>query len=657
MTRKKYWEEFTDSDFLKIGYKSGIETHQQLLTSKKLFCNCPAGLTDKPVDAQVLRHMRPTMSELGEYDGTALMEFKTRKTVIYQLIRDHVCTYEMDDTPPFLMNQDALDIALCIAMMLDCSIVDEIHISRKQYLDGSIPTGFQRTAIVGVGGSIPVNGLDVDVTYLTIEEDSCREVLDDGHEIVFKADRLNTPLIEVVTEPQARTPRETRMLAEQVHRLLFASGRVRREIGATRSDVNVSIDGTTRVEIKGVNRLRYMERLCYIEALRQKVLLDIRDELQSRGLTPENLECEKHIITDIFPVDKFQFMKKELKSDGEVGAIIISGFRGILDWPTQPDTTFASEFAGRIKVIACLDWNSESKTDAFKRDRGREKLRNLIYSDDNNSVLSSSEWDEIKRITHAGKDDAVCLLWGPREDVKTALEEIFIRAQQAALGVPNETRQAYPDCTTGFERILPGADRMYPDTDLPPTVVESIRLEKVKSELPEKPWEVERRYAEMGVHPEVYRDFVLSPQRELAESIIKEMDLDPTIVIVTLDQTMKHLRREKYDVDSIEEADIRGLFLYLICGIFTRDAFPILLKYLAENPDKDAADAVLDLDLQMIGEADLQNVANEMIKKDGVSRIKDLSKRTQFLLGKIMDRVRGKAHHQDVMELIEEHVK
>jgi len=111
--------------------KSGLEVHYQILTEKKLFCRCPAGLYSDHHDAEVLRHMRPTLSELGEYDGTALMEFKTKKNVIYLLNRESVCTYEMDDTPPFPINQKALDIAIEIALMLNCKIVGEVHVSRN----------------------------------------------------------------------------------------------------------------------------------------------------------------------------------------------------------------------------------------------------------------------------------------------------------------------------------------------------------------------------------------------------------------------------------------------------------------------------------------------------------------------------------------------
>ena len=93
--------ELGPEDYDTLGFMCGLEVHQQLNTASKLFCRCPSGVRTTRVDAEVLRHMRPTLSELGEYDGTALMEFKTRKEIVYQLERGSVCTYEMDDTPPW----------------------------------------------------------------------------------------------------------------------------------------------------------------------------------------------------------------------------------------------------------------------------------------------------------------------------------------------------------------------------------------------------------------------------------------------------------------------------------------------------------------------------------------------------------------------------
>jgi glutamyl-tRNA(Gln) amidotransferase subunit E len=351
----KPFEEMTNDDYAEVGFKSGLEVHQQLLTKRKLFCRCPAGRYSKEVHAEILRHMRPTLSELGEYDGTALMEFKTKKDVVYQINRDTVCTYEMDDTPPFAMDEEALDIAIEVGMLMDANVVDELHIARKQYLDGSIPTGFQRTAIVSVGGRFPYKDRFIDVIQMSIEEDSCREKEDRGHLRVYNTDRLGMPLIETVTEPQMYTPIEVAEVTQIIRKINRSTGHVRTGLGAGREDVNVSVRGGTRIEIKGVHKIKLIPLLTYNEAKRQWNLLRLRDELLSRRITEESFVSKSFDITRFLKKTAYMPISLALAEGKVAKCVLLKGFKGLLSWETQTDTFFSKEISDRVRVIACLD--------------------------------------------------------------------------------------------------------------------------------------------------------------------------------------------------------------------------------------------------------------------------------------------------------------
>ena len=183
---------------------------------------------------------------------------------------------------------------------------------RKQYLDGSIPTGFQRTAIVGVNGELPFRGRKIRVTQVSVEEDSCREVSDRGHLIVWRTDRLGMPLIETVTGPDLRTPEEAAEAILLVGRVCRSTGHVRVGLGASRQDVNVSVRGGSRVEIKGVPRASWAVGLVHGEAVRQVNLLRLRDELHRRGFTgPESIQTEHMDVTELFASSPLAFLRRE----------------------------------------------------------------------------------------------------------------------------------------------------------------------------------------------------------------------------------------------------------------------------------------------------------------------------------------------------------
>lgn len=537
----------SQKDYDRIGFKAGLEVHQQLKTKKKLFCNCPAGLynSKKEYDAEIIRHMRPTLSELGEYDGTALMEFKTRKQIVYRIKNETACTYDIDDTPPFPLNREALDIALEISLLCRLNIVGEVHIIRKQYLDGSIPTGFQRTAILGVEGEIQLRNKKVRLIQLSLEEDSCREISDRGHVRKYQTDRLGIPLIETVTYPDFKNPDEVREGAEYIRFLNRSTGKVRTGIGSGREDVNVSCRGGTRNEIKGVSHNKWIPDLTHNEAFRQWSLLHIRECLQKRVKQIKRWKIKsKPINTKEFRF-KSQVLKEAAKKNLKIMAVNLPSFRGILSHFTQPGQMFAHELSNRLKVIACIE------------------KPNMAHSEQIKKEISAYQWKRIQKILNSKKGDAQMVIWGAQEDIPTALETIEERCRMAFEGVPRESRKSFEDGTTIFERVLPGPDRMYPDTDSSPIPLEDDYIERIKKRLPEdvskridqlKKWEI----------PEDAFTYILRNNLvPVMEKIINNLEINPVYVGTLFGHVLKHIQGQDQSSTEFSYEKIYQLLKYL----------------------------------------------------------------------------------------------
>ncbi|MFH1263851.1 MAG: Glu-tRNA(Gln) amidotransferase subunit GatE [Pseudomonadota bacterium] len=568
-----------------LGFRSGLEIHQQLLTEKKLFCRCPAGRYTRTHDAVILRHMRPTLSELGEYDGTALMEFKTKKDIVYLLNRENVCTYEMDDTPPFLINETAIDIGIEIALLLKCQIVNEIHVIRKQYLDGSIPTGFQRTAILGVDGKIPFRGREISIVQLAVEEDSCREVTDERHRITFRTDRLSMPLSETVTGPDMRTPEEVAAVCDLLGRVARVTGHVRRGIGSVRQDVNVSITGGLRVEIKGVSRIPFIPELVHNEALRQSRLLGIREHLRSLALTRENLAGGQHEVREFLAKTSAPLLRKAVNEGLSIRAQVLRGCRKVLLAKTQPGLVFAQELSGRVRVIACLDdpvnlfVRDEPHGLGLARQRWEQAPRDLCAGP------SLDEWKRLAKRLHVTEEDGVVLTFGSAEDTLTAANEIRNRMVEALEGVPHETRMPFPSGTTDFERILPGPDRMYPDTDHPPVALKDERFAEIASRLPELPWTREAALKEIGLNGTVIRALAISPHYPLFREFVSRPGGRARAAVLAwlFVELLKFLRRDGVPVETLREADLRYVTELYLSGRLQREGLQIVLTRLARR--------------------------------------------------------------------------
>lgn len=634
MTDHKFkpFSEMTDEDYRAVGFKSGLEVHQQLLTERKLFCRCPAGRYSENYNAEILRHMRPTLSELGEYDGTALMEFKTKKEIIYRINRETVCTYEMDDTPPFEINDEALDIAFGIGMIYGSSMVDEVHIARKQYLDGSIPTGFQRTAIVCLDGSIPYKDREIQVIQLSIEEDSCREVSDIGHRRTYITDRLGMPLIETVTGPDMRTPQEVAEVGELIRRIARSTGKVRTGIGAARQDVNVSVTGGTRIEIKGVPRIPLIPLLTYNEAMRQWNLLRLRDELHRRGITPETFTATTTDVTKILRKTRYQPITGAVTSGMKVMCVLLKGYRGLLRWETQTDTHFSREISDRVRVISCLT-----------------TLPNIIHSDSPSETIASSEWSALKKTVGATEDDVIVLVWGDETDAPAGANEVVIRAKEATIGVPSETRQALRDGTNGFERILPGPDRMYPDTDLPPKKITAERLARIRAGLPTPVWEREKKYHDLGIPLHRAKTLAASAWARVFEEATGNHGLNARFVSELLVDRLKPLRR-KLGKNLKLTPELAGLLLnHFAEGRILRDPLFFMMAAAARTGELPAEAAGPPATTSEIKEA-VKAAAASVAKME----LRDPANGMRLAMGLAMSKLRFRANGKDVKALVEE---
>ncbi|MGC9121752.1 MAG: Glu-tRNA(Gln) amidotransferase subunit GatE, partial [Thermogladius sp.] len=276
-------------DYEKLGLRVGLEIHVQLDTREKLFCGCPTKLVEEDSVDVFYRELRPSRSELGEVDPAAVLEWKKGRRFKYNSPRSASCLVEADEEPPHQMNREALEVALAVALSLNMRIVDEVHVMRKIVIDGSNVSGFQRTSLIAMNGWLEDEEGRVRIQTLCLEEDAARKVGETEYEVEYKLDRLGIPLVEIATAPDIHSPEQARRVAFKIGQLVRLTGRAKRGLGSIRQDVNISITGGGKVEIKGIQHLYMIPRVIEYEVLRQLRLLEIREELRRRGVDKEGL--------------------------------------------------------------------------------------------------------------------------------------------------------------------------------------------------------------------------------------------------------------------------------------------------------------------------------------------------------------------------------
>lgn len=613
-------------DYEELGLKCGLEIHQQLDTETKLFCRCPSKLQGTRVpDFNIMRYMRPVLGEMGTFDKAMLTEYKKGKTIIYEGYNDVICTYELDDTPPFSCNEEARKIALELALLLNANIIEEMHVSRKNYLDGSVPSGFQRTMILGTDGYITLKkGKKIRIAILSLEEEAARKIKTENKTNFYRLDRLGIPLVEVTTQPDINTPEECRECAERIGLLLWITN-VKKFLGSIRQDINVSIKSGTRIEIKGVQKLSWITLLINHEISRQLNLIEIREQLKNRKISENDIPQEPVDLTSIMGKTRSKSIATGIKSGKKLYGLNFKGFKGIFGKELMENYRFGTEVSSKVKVIS--------------------GLKGIIHSDEKLENYNFSQ-DEIKKIQNklnSKEKDCFVLVLGTIKELKIAADIIINRIKYIFKGVPPETRKALDDGNTEFLRELHGGARLYPDTDSQAIMNTIEETKQIQKTLPNYPWDIIEDYAKMyKVEQSSIKKLIFNGQLSLFDSLIDIYPAKPSIIITTLLNTAKAIKREGKIIENITNDDYKKIFLELKNKKIGKEAIEDIMRLKADSPNLTIEQSIEKLHLETLSVEDLKIIIKEEINKNP-KIIKERGMRSMGpLMGEVMKKVRGK---------------
>ncbi len=619
-------------DFEKIGLKVGLEIHQQLDTHKKLFCKCRPVESDEYTE-KFSRSLRTAKSELGELDPAALFEKAKSKKINYYANSQSSCLVEKDDEPPHELDHDAKKISLLISSMLESKIFSEIHVMRKTVIDGSNTSGFQRTMLVSQGGNLKVNGKNVGVQAVCLEEDAAKLLKDEQNERNYSLDRLGIPLVEIALEPVSTKPSEVKEIALTLGRLLRATRMVKRGIGSIRQDVNISVMNSGVVEVKGVQQLDQLEKIIGYEAKRQHGLILIAEKLKKLSMTISNEDVFD--ITEVFKDCESKIIQNALKSKAKIKAIRIRNFSGMFSFEPYSGIRLGKEIGHLVRFFG---------------------IGGVFHSDElPNYGINDSDVDRVKKHLELADGDGFLIIAGEDSKLDYAIDSIIKRIQDAANGVPAETRAVTQEGETVFLRPRPGASRMYPETDIPSISVipEEIKLARDTADAT-KSWdesiaEIQQKYS---LNSQLSEQIFDSVYMELFEKICENKKNSPNFVASILCSSITNLERKGFDCTLLKPEHIIESFELLASGKIPKESLEIIFENIMSGKSENVAIAMQNTDVSSMNEDELNGILDEIIQNN-TELVKKLGENAvTTLMGIAMKQVRGKVSGQTVNVLL-----
>jgi len=623
-------------DFEKIGLKVGLEIHQQLNTNKKLFCKCKPIENDEYTE-KFSRILRTAKSELGKIDPAALFEKAKSKKINYYANSQSSCLVEKDEEPPHDLDHDAKKISLLISSMLESKIFSEIHVMRKTVIDGSNTSGFQRTMLVSQGGNLKVGEKKIGVQAVCLEEDAAKLLSNEQNETNYSLDRLGVPLVEIALEPVSTKPSEVKEIALTLGRLLRATRTVKRGIGSIRQDVNISVMNSGVVEVKGVQQLDQLEKIIGYEAKRQHGLILIAEKLKKLSITITKEDVLD--VTEIFKDCDSKIIQKALKSNAKIKAIRIRNFSGIFGFEPYPEIRLGKEIGQLVRFFG---------------------IGGVFHSDElPNYGINDFYVDKVRKHLELADQDGFLIIAGEDSKLDYAVNSIVKRIQDAANGVPAETRAATQDGETVFLRPRPGASRMYPETDIPSISVmpEEVKLARDTANAT-KSWdesitEIQKNH---GLNSQLSEQIFDSEYMEMFEKICENKKNSPNFVASILCSSITNLERKGLDAMLLKPEHIIESFELLASGKIPKESLEIIFESIMSGKSENVSVAMQSTDVSSMDEAELNGILDKIIQNN-MDLVRERGEHAVVtLMGIAMKEVRGKASGKMVNDLLRKKV-
>ncbi len=592
-----------DDYYRKLGFRCGLEIHQRLDTAEKLFCSCSTE-QDSAGIGKVYRMQRAVAGELGTIDKAARFEQGKGRRFEYNLYEDSTCLVDADEEPPHGLNIEALRVVLSLSSAMGMNVMGEIEPMRKNVVDGSDTSAFQRTMLIGFDGSISVNGRKIGIPSICLEEESCGIGRNYGEEIEYNVDRLGIPLIEIATSAEISSPQMAKEVALHIGMLLRLTGRVKRGLGTIRQDVNVSIADGARTELKGFQDVSMLDRFVENEVRRQRELADIAGLLKKAKASVGKAVD----VTGVFEDTKAELVRKKLERGGRAVAFSLTGFAGLLGREVNPNRRLGSEISDYARAAGS---------------------GGIIHSDEDMAKygISKEELASLRRKLGMRDGDSFILVAEKAGIAERAAEMARERAQHAIEGVPKETRVAVNDesCTSRFTRPLPGGSRMYPETDVRPIPVDKGMLDEAAKGAPDIGKEKKTLMSQLGDGNTVEL-LMGSPRLPLYRALSRTEGIDCRLVANVLLQKFTELARNGYRMDGVEDSKLVEIFAAYSRGAITKQAIDELLKAVSREGGLDIRSAITALGLQRITGKELSALISRFKRENKTGDVGQLKK-------------------------------